>query len=348
MEENIIKKNKNNFFVLYADCLLVKGYTRTMICDMSNREMFFIDNSYYQLIQELKSKKISEILKELDEEEHLEFQNFIDQMMENNLATFVENPDLFPPIEEEWDSPFKISNAIIDIRHKKHNYREIFKQLNDDLLCPYVQIRSYVELLPDELRSILSEYDKISEFRHIEIILKYPDIFDRNGYLDVLSDFKMISLTFHSSGARIREYKNFHPRVSFLKQPFNSCESCGVINKKSMCLSSLSNFFENKNHNSCLNRKISIDESGKIKNCPSMKKDYGDYDNSSLEKVLTDKDFTKLWHINKDQIKVCKDCEFRYICSDCRSYLTDPTDMYSKPLKCNYNPYSGKWEDVLH
>ena len=50
-----------------------------------------------------------------------------------------------------------------------------------------------------------------------------------------------------------------------------------------------------------------------------------------------------LTHSIADQ-RAYKDCKFRYICTDCRAYLANPNDMYSKPLKCNYNPYSATWE----
>jgi hypothetical protein len=33
------------------------------------------------------------------------------------------------------------------------------------------------------------------------------------------------------------------------------------------------------------------------------------------------------------------------MCTDCRVYLQDPNDIYSKPLKCGYNPYTNKWEE---
>ncbi len=55
--------------------------------------------------------------------------------------------------------------------------------------------------------------------------------------------------------------------------------------------------------------------------------------------------FKKYWDINKDKIYVCKDCEFRYICTDCRAYVEDPEDILSKPLKCGYNPYTGEWSE---
>ena len=55
--------------------------------------------------------------------------------------------------------------------------------------------------------------------------------------------------------------------------------------------------------------------------------------------------FKDKWRITKDQIEICKDCEFRYVCSDCRAYVENPEDIYSKPLKCGYNPYTCEWEE---
>lgn len=66
---------------------------------------------------------------------------------------------------------------------------------------------------------------------------------------------------------------------------------------------------------------------------------------SILWEALEHPDFKKYWYIHKDQIEVCKDCEFRYICTDCRAYLEDPDNLYSKPLKCGYDPYTCEWEE---
>lgn len=42
---------------------------------------------------------------------------------------------------------------------------------------------------------------------------------------------------------------------------------------------------------------------------------------------------------------VCKDCEFRSICSDCRIYTENNGNEYSKPINCTYNPYISKWSN---
>lgn len=45
----------------------------------------------------------------------------------------------------------------------------------------------------------------------------------------------------------------------------------------------------------------------------------------------------------KDNIKVCKDCELRYNCIDCRA--GHQVDNGSKPVGCNYDPYKLIWND---
>ena len=119
---------------------------------------------------------------------------------------------------------------------------------------------------------------------------------------------------------------------------------CGVISPYYFSLA-LSTFCESHQFNSCLNRKISIDEEGNIKNCPSMATSFGHINHVSLQEALEQKNFKKYWNITKDQVNICKDCEFRHICTDCRAYLENPEDLYSKPLKCGYNPYTCEWKE---
>ena len=76
-----------------------------------------------------------------------------------------------------------------------------------------------------------------------------------------------------------------------------------------------------------------------------MQKVYGHIEEYSLQAALTDPEFKSYWGITKDKINSCKVCEFRYMCSDCRAYVENPNDLYSKPLKCGYDPYTTKWEE---
>lgn len=76
-----------------------------------------------------------------------------------------------------------------------------------------------------------------------------------------------------------------------------------------------------------------------------MKDSFGNIKDTTLKEVLKNQYLKKYWNIKKDNITVCKDCEFRHICTDCRAYLENPDDEYSKPLKCGYDPYTNEWSE---
>ena len=76
-----------------------------------------------------------------------------------------------------------------------------------------------------------------------------------------------------------------------------------------------------------------------------MSENFGNIKDTSLSEALNKNNFKKYWNITKDQIEICKDCEFRHICTDCRAYIEEPDNQYSKPLKCGYNPYTNEWSE---
>jgi SPASM domain peptide maturase of grasp-with-spasm system len=102
-------------------------------------------------------------------------------------------------------------------------------------------------------------------------------------------------------------------------------------------------YLESLKYNTCLNRKLCIDFDGYIKNCPAMEKIFGNIKNTSLKEAIQTQGFKNLWKVNKDKIDVCKDCEFRYICTDCRCFIKNKKNIFSQPSKCAYNPYICKW-----
>ena len=80
-----------------------------------------------------------------------------------------------------------------------------------------------------------------------------------------------------------------------------------------------------------------------------MSQSFGNIKDTTFGEALNHVDFKKYWTVTKDQIEVCKDCEFRHICTDCRAYTErnhfDGDMDLSKPLKCGYSPYKGEWEE---
>jgi SPASM domain peptide maturase of grasp-with-spasm system len=131
--------------------------------------------------------------------------------------------------------------------------------------------------------------------------------------------------------------------IGVLEQPMTSSLHCGYISQEAFVVNG--EFIrESLKHNSCLNGKISINSDGKICNCPASNETYGHYKiKKNSEVLIKNKRFQSYWKINKDLVEKCKECEFRYICVDCRS-IREQDDLYSAPLKCGYDPKTGTWE----
>lgn len=62
------------------------------------------------------------------------------------------------------------------------------------------------------------------------------------------------------------------------------------------------------------------------------------------EKKLSDLIDERIRFFNKDKIKICNQCEFRYCCFDCRPDAFS-NNVDSKPWYCTYDPLTGEWAD---
>lgn len=68
-----------------------------------------------------------------------------------------------------------------------------------------------------------------------------------------------------------------------------------------------------------------------------MRDFYGNIFINNIMNIVYSNNFQKYWYIKKDDIDGCKECEYRYICTDCRVFIKDTENIYSKPIKCPKN-----------
>lgn len=340
MEQAFFEENRNKYVYIFEDCQLVKGFSRTSICDISRKRIFFISNSYYELSNYFKKSTVGEIDKMLDgKNSRLQFNKFLSFLLDENIASLVDDISNFPEIPAYWDSPSEITNAIIDIRDRWDFLDKAFMELSE-LRCEYLQLRFFKEADPEIIEQIISMV-KGKCFKDAELLLK----FDAEGIsheflLQLSGKQKNVRFFIHSAPRAFISLSG--DTIKYSEQVITSCSNCGIINPYTLSIPSIQGFMENKLFNSCLNRKIAIDENGYVKNCPSMKKKYGHINNISLINVARMKGFKEIGRLNKDETEICKDCELRYICSDCRAY-TQGNSLTGKPSKCRYDPYESKW-----
>ncbi|MGM9512565.1 grasp-with-spasm system SPASM domain peptide maturase [Larkinella sp. GY13] len=331
----------DQYFRLYACCLLIKGSRRSLINDGQRNIFYFIPNSLYLILVNDKNKSYEEILAKYDEKDHITICEYFTFLHQNELLFWCkkEELELFPDIELRWESPAVITNAIIDINGQSYyDFCSLFQEL-EQLGCKYIQVRCYTLKLLKFFEDVLCELED-RRILSIELIIKSSSEIDINNLINLVRRFPRIqNIIIHSAESNVvlKEYK-----LSWVKQTVTDHSHCGLISPNYFS-TNLNTFTESQKHNTCLNRKISIDVNGEIKNCPSMTKSYGNIRDTTLLEAINKPGFKDNWFIHKDQIEVCKDCEFRHICTDCRAYIQDPANIYSKPAKCSYDPYTATW-----
>jgi SPASM domain peptide maturase of grasp-with-spasm system len=339
--------SKNAVFLLFTNCKVVKGAKRSIICDLQRGEFDFIPNDLTEILTVHKDKTLVEIVNSYNSESEREIKEYFDFLLSKEYGFWGEKEDglLFPDIDVTWRSPSFITNSIIDVdENSNHNFEKIFIEL-EELGCRDLQIRFYSEITTESIETLLSMLT-YSRIKSLELIIKNNQNCTFEAIEDLTSRHPRIrNVIIHSSPefklAKINKV-NGRGNIIYVKDVIDSASHCGIIHHTNFIIN-LPTFMESQQYNSCLNGKISIDVNGNIKNCPSMNENFGNIQKVTLKEVSLNADFKKVWNIHKEQIEICRDCEFRHICTDCRAFLKNPDNTHSKPLKCNYNPYTAQW-----
>lgn len=352
----LLSHYSDHYIHLFADCIPVSGPTRIAICDLTRNEIIFIPEAYGEVLEYIVSDTVECVLNGIElEEERIQIIEFIEFLYQNEFITFTRTPDSFPPLEIHWDYPGMIQNAIIDWRDDMPDFTYIYEQLST-VGCQFIQLRSFKQPFDPIILGELIDLCKNTSIMSVELIVPYNSNLSDSDYIQFSEKYrKVTTLHLHSApetkslnvdmGMPMEIAKDFLRIITFDTIKLDHSSHCGVISQSFLSAPTVKLFMENKLFNGCLNRKISIDENGIIRNCPSMKEGYGFYKDQPLLRIASLPEFQEKGFAKKDDISVCRDCEFRYVCSDCRAFLSNPDDQLSKPLKCGYNPYDGTWSD---
>ena len=103
-------------------------------------------------------------------------------------------------------------------------------------------------------------------------------------------------------------------------------------------------YTESLNYNAYYNKKIVIDQNGWIRPSFFESTFFGKVGDKSISLILKNSKFAKYWKVKKDNIEVCKDCEFRYSCIDERiPHKSVKSKLWKFNSKCNYDPINMNW-----
>jgi SPASM domain peptide maturase of grasp-with-spasm system len=336
----------NKIFTLFACCIPVQGAARSIICDVQRQHFDFIPNALYQLLTMHKGQPYADIVAQYGSEHEPIIAEYFQFLLtaEYGFWADAEELALFLPLSMAWDSPHLVTNSIIDLdEHSGYDGKAVLAQL-DELGCAALQLRCFSPR-PLAFFEELLRFSSASRIKTIDLVMAWHGALEEAALVALAERFvRLNNIIVHSAPfADVNNRINSNlSRVIFTTEQVGSEFHCGLVFADYFVVN-LPLFTEAQQHNTCLNRKLSVDKAGNIKNCPALQDSFGHVADTPLKAVLDMPGFKDKWHITKDEVAVCKDCEFRYICTDCRANTMDG-HIRGKPGHCQYNPYLAIWE----
>ncbi|MDD6583335.1 MAG: grasp-with-spasm system SPASM domain peptide maturase [Bacteroidales bacterium] len=327
---------------IFEGCRIVEGYDRCAICDLQRGTYKF----YPKLIADIVDSKGIICNRQTISEE--DFQCLTNVLLNDEVIFPIDDSEInhFPNLDLTWKWPAYITNCIVV--WKDSLFTQYTKLIKDDFLrmnCRHLQIQIYHTASFALLKSI-QDIINDSIIQSVEYISNnnvFTDVDELKKWVTVNRKIRFVSISEEGNNHIISNGENGMGIIVNTAEKITSPMQCGNIHYNYFSVN-IDLFTEAQHHNTCLNRKICIDANGDIKNCPAMEKSYGNIRGTTLQEAIEKPGFKDCWTICKDQIDVCKDCEFRYMCTDCRAFIKDPENLYSQPAKCTYNPYICLWE----
>jgi len=331
----------NQYFQLYSCCIPVKGKIKAVICDLQRNIIQPIPLTLYELlVNEAYSNKesLNHFLNTIGEKEKQIIQEYTTFLYNNQFGYTSDKPMVPHRLKmDSYEESISKTNAIVDFDAKsKHSLSQIMPQLKE-IDCEVLQIRYFYPVSYQAIENDL-EFTSLANLQNLEIILQYSEDFLLDNILKLTASYPVLKKILLTSSPENTVYHQNDMMIIYTTEQVDDEKNCGVTNEF-YCIAETQLFIESIHFNSCLNKKIAIDRNGLIRNCPSMRNDFGPISKVKLQDVYHDETFQKIWKITKDKVDVCSDCELRYVCQDCRAYIVDKNNIYSKPVKCTYNPY---------
>jgi SPASM domain peptide maturase of grasp-with-spasm system len=333
------------YFKLFDSNFIVWGNRNVLIFAHHCQNYISLPIEIFLYIQG--NEKVEDISKNFSNDISIKLLSILDCLTINNFGYYYKlRNDVYGSIQPNinFNFPSIISNILIDFSDLICRYQSKIVIDINEININYLQIRIFEAVDFEKLFQILDSFKNSSV---ISIVLSF-NYNDNELFVEyfqkMLKLFKKIVIinVYNFTEDYIYYDKENLVKIAYKIKTLKDVNECGFVDLEKFN-ATIYSYSEALYHNSCLNRKISIDAEGNIKNCPSMSESFGNIRDTTLHGATEKSGFKKYWDINKDKIHVCKDCEYRYICTDCRAYVEDPEDIFSKPLKCGYNPYTGEW-----
>lgn len=232
-------------------------------------------------------------------------QGYLDLFVKKKIGFYSETNENFINVPHEYISPFKATNAIVEVENTINYCISTLIESLINIGCHEIEIRI------ENYNTLVAMLDILENFR-TSIVRSFYLIYQCKNQNENLNLEHKISRNLKINQLKIfgckDNYKGQKNRMIYIQQTYK--EEKGLT---TLIINPIY-FFESQKNNASLNQKIVVDKKGNIKNYINHKDSFGNVNNKEVETILSDKDFIKIWNIPNDIIETCKECHFRYFC----------------------------------
>ena len=265
---------------------------------------------------------------------YLAIVDYLEYLQKSNLGSFSDGYQSYFPLNLEFDTTSTVENAIVEVSER--NYIELLPFLAElrYLKCNAIELKVISDMSISSLHEIM-EYCSEKGFELINVI-------DTQNFLEITIEIL----------SQLKRYNCLSKIVVFSfksKSSFGFSDDMLILNSKdynedirktfSKFAVNIRSFSEGLNYNLGLNKKIYLTHNFYISN-------YLGHDVKllvSAKEILPSLDkINSSWSVSKDSVKICKDCQYRYVCNDVDE-LIEEDGLFVKKTLCNYDPYTNVW-----
>lgn len=333
---------KNKTFKLFQCCIPVKGIKNGVIIDFQRKALHKVPNQIIDLIEEYSKKDIYSLFYDFNKSKKT-LKNYIRYFIENELLIVSNQTENYPRLNNTFYKPAFVDNIKIEIDDFSSILEKFFENEINDLGTNSVKLilkNNEVENLI-KLNTLLEE----SKIKVVVLYLEYSEVKFSQLKSIIVSNPRISMVIFYNFDSEIPP--NIDRSMFYFEKPsLEEIFENKIIESASDFALDIEIYLEALHHNLMFNKTVFIDSFGNIKRHLEDPKTYGNINKNKVIETINNNEFNTFWNINKDQIEVCKDCEFRYICPDGRiPHKTQSENVnYTFNTNCNYDPYQGVWK----
>ena len=247
---------------VFEDCQFLDGYSRSIIMDLTRNCFETIPSSLSEFVTKFDGCDIKQIHEECHGQENI-MMEYMDFLLCNEYCFAVEDTykDFFPHLKLDWDSPFLITNSIIEVGSNCDSSK--IKSILSWVRCLDVEIR-VTEETPTYVVQVLLDELEDSIVNSISLVFPYSQ-FGSIISLKLHNYVKINSLFCYKCNSDSRSLRSMKRNNPMMIISDKELEDLLKVRSKEGFRVNIKMVSESQNHHSYFNRKLYIGAKGEIK-----------------------------------------------------------------------------------